>query len=157
MSVESFSSLEELIVTLLSRNGLPGVKSLPNLEEAHNPMGMASSTKSLKLELLDNSVLHLFLKIRREGSGEENLDKVFGLFNREKIMYGTILPMLFQFQKENSIKDTELQLKTMFPKYYGAGLINNDLFLYKMHKIEKSNVLQKTSNYSSKNLFAIKK
>ena len=73
MDVGSFSSLEELIGSLLSRNGLPGLKSPPTLEEAHNPMGMASSTKSLKLQLLDNSVLHLFLKIRREGSEEEIL------------------------------------------------------------------------------------
>ena len=141
MDVEGFSSLEELVVSLLSRNGLPGVKTLPNLEEAHNPMGMASSTKSLTLELKDNSVLRLFLKIRREGSEAENLDKVFGLFNREKTMYGTILPMLFQFQKENSIKDTALQLKSMFPKYYGAGLINNDMFLV------LENVLQDTGRY----------
>ena len=141
MDVGSFSSLEELIGSLLSRNGLPGLKSPPTLEEAHNPMGMASSTKSLKLQLLDNSVLHLFLKIRREGSEEENIDKVFGLFNREKIMYGTILPMLFQFQKENSIRDTEPQLKTMFPKFYGAGLINNDMFLV------FENVLQDTGRY----------
>ena len=141
MDVGSFSSLEELIGSLLSRNGLPGLKSPPTLEEAHNPMGMASSTKSLKLQLLDNSVLHLFLKIRREGSEEENIDKVFGLFNREKIMYGTILPMLFQFQKENSIRDTEPQLKTMFPKFYGAGLINNDMFLV------FENVLKNTGRY----------
>ena len=141
MDVESFSSLEELVETLLSRNGLPGVKSLPNLEEAHNPMGLASSTKSLKLELLDDSVLHLFFKIRREGSEAENIDKVFGLFNREKIMYGTILPLLFQFQEENSITDTELQLKTMFPKYYGAGLINKDMFLV------LENVLQDTGRF----------
>ena len=141
MDVEGFSSLKELVVSLLSRNGLPGVKTLPNLEDAHNPMGMASSTKSLTLELKDNSVLRLFLKIRREGSEAEKLDKVFGLFNREKTMYGTILPMLFQFQKENSIKDTELQLKSMFPKYYGAGLINNDMFLV------LENVLQDTGRY----------
>ena len=141
MDLETFSSLEELTVSLLTRNGLPGVKCLPQLEEAHNPMGLASNTKSLKLDLLDDSVRHLFLKIRREGSGEENLDKVFGLFNREKIMYGTILPMLFQFQKENSIKDPEIQLETMFPKYYGAGLVNQDLFLV------FENVLQDTGRY----------
>ena len=56
-------------------------------------------------------------------------------------MYGTILPMLFQFQKENSIKDTGLQLKSMFPKYYGAGLVNNDMFLV------LENVLQDTGRY----------
>ena len=46
-------------------------------------------------------------------------------------------------------------IKTKFNK--NIFVINNDLFLYQMHKIEKSNVLQNTSNYSSKNLLAIKK
>ena len=141
MDVESYSSVEELIASLLARNNLPGLKSSPVLEEAHNPMGMASSTRSVKLELLDDSVLNLFVKIRAEGSQAEQFDRVFSLFARERLMYGTILPILSQFQAENTRTEPEFLVEAMFPKYYGGGLVNKDMFLV------LENVLQETGRY----------
>ena len=145
MEVESYSNLTELVTSLLRSNGLPGLQcsAALQLEDAHNPMGLASSTKTLTLHLRDDSVLHLFLKVRTDGSQVEQLDKVFSLFARERIMYGTILPMLSKFQEENTKDNLEPEFRVgrMFPKYYGAGLVNKDLWLV------FENILQDTGRY----------
>ena len=70
-------------------------------------------------------------EIRRAGSATESLHKKYGLFEKEILMYGTVVPELDEMLRKSQKTETQkYDLSEMFPKFYGAGFINQDLFLF---------------------------
>ena len=129
MEPKAYRSLNDLISSLLLCQGLSDLKSVLSLRLSDS-LGIASERQNMEVELVDGSLLNLFLKVRKEGSEAEKYDEVYGLFSRERKMYEEILPQLNAFQEENDQnQQMDFQIGKMFPKYYGSGLVNNDLYL----------------------------
>ena len=129
MEPKAYRSLNDLISSLLLCQGLSDMKSVLSLRLSDS-LGIASERQNMEVELVDGSLLQLFLKVRKEGSEAEKYDEVYGLFSRERKMYEEILPQLNAFQEENDPnQQMDFQIDKMFPKYYGSGLVNNDLYL----------------------------
>ena len=71
----------------------------------------------------------MFLKIRKSGSQTEGIDKVFGLYDREIVMYREVLPLLDNFVSNNSKNGDKQKFIDMFPNFFGSGEVNGDLIL----------------------------
>ena len=71
----------------------------------------------------------MFLKIRKSGSQTEGIDKVFGLYGREIVMYREVLPLLDNFVSNNSKNGDKQKFIDMFPNFFGSGEVNGDLIL----------------------------
>ena len=54
---------------------------------------------------------------------------MFGLFDREIVMYRDVLPILDKFTKDHKKSDHEKSISDMFPKFFGVGEINTNLVL----------------------------
>ena len=129
MEPKAYPSLNDLISSLLLSKGLPDLKKVRSLRLSDS-LGIASERQNMEVEQVDGSVLHLFLKVCKEGTEAEKYEEVYGLFSRERMMYEEILPQLNAFQEENDpSQQMGFKLDKMFPKYYGAGLVNSDLYL----------------------------
>ena len=123
--MEQFEDLESLLSSMFSQK----------IEKVHQLTAegtLASSREYVKVVFEDGTVKHCFLKVRRAGSQNEAIDQVFKLFERETLMYTKVVPILAESLKTQSkgtaSKDT-IDIRELFPKYYGSGKINNDLFL----------------------------
>ena len=71
----------------------------------------------------------MFIKIRKSGSQTEGIDKVFGLYDREIVMYREVLPLLDNFVSNNSKNGDKQKFIDMFPNFFGSGEVNGDLIL----------------------------
>lgn len=122
--MKSFASLSELMSDIIG-------KEVSSLNRKKEERGGASSCENVQAILQDGSEKKFFLKTRISGSQTEDIDKTFGLFGREIVMYSKVLPLLDKFVKDNSKNgDGRGQdFIDMFPKFFGAGEINGDCVL----------------------------
>ena len=93
------------------------------------PIGLSPRKKMSKnFQCVHSNSVH---EIRRAGSATESLHKKYGLFEKEILMYGTVVPELDEMLRKSQKTETQkYDLSEMFPKFYGAGFINQDLFLF---------------------------
>ena len=119
--MKEYGTVQDLLSDILPFK----VKDILNLKSEGT---IASTRENVTVVTEDGEEVLLFMKVRRKGSVTEEFDKVYGMFNREGVMYGEVLPLLDCFLKEN-VSDDNLKVLEMFPKYYGGGLVNDDLYL----------------------------
>jgi len=123
--MKTYPTLRDLLSDLFPE------KTIKNVEEKQSKDAMASTRGNLTIVFEDLSEIKLFLKIRRAGSATESLHKKYGLFEKEILMYGTVVPELDEMLRKSQKTETQkYDLSEMFPKFYGAGFINHDLFLF---------------------------
>ena len=127
LAMKNYSNITSLVSSLLTQSGFPKVSSVRNVstENSDTHLAVASSGDAVTAVLQDGTEIHLFFKIRRAGSQAEQLDQNFSLFARERMMYEEVLPLLRSFQTPTC----QFRVSSMFPRYYGAGLVGGDLYL----------------------------
>lgn len=120
-----YSTIEDLLCNLLGVE----IEELHYKSDKIGVESVASDRKCVKVKTKSGEEINIFMKIRRSGSVTEQIDSIFKIFQRESEMYGDILPTLETFLQGHADKSEELSVLNKFPKYFGSGLVGEDLYL----------------------------